>query len=107
PPAPYDIPADTRILAVSGDYTLTLTDGVSTEAYSAITIHDFLAAIEARSALATVRGAVAADRAPGGMAVTDIPLRTDAHALPASAAGVEVFEVRSNAPTENITLTYL
>jgi hypothetical protein len=107
PAAPYDIPENTRLLSVAGDYTLTLTDGVVTETYTAVTIYDFLSQVEARSALATVRGVVAADRAPGGMAVTDIPLRTDAHALPPTGGRVEIVSVAPSAATENITLTHL
>ena len=106
PATAYEIPADVRLLQVAGDYALSLTDGVSTEAYAAVTIYDFLAQVEARSALARVRGLVARDTAPGGMAVTDIPLRTDAHALPATGGVVEVVEVAPTAPTENLTLTY-
>lgn len=109
PPAPYDVPADTRLLSVSGNYTLALTNGVATETYTAVTVFDFLGQVAARSALAVPRGAVALDRAPGGMAVTDIPLRTDAHALPAivptNGIRLEVIEVDPAAPTENITLT--
>lgn len=106
PATAYEIPADVQIHAVSGDYTLTLTDGVTTEAYTAVTIYDFLAAVDARSALARVRGTLARDTAPGGMAVTDIPLRTDAHALPATGGAVEVVSVSPSAPTELLTLTY-
>ncbi len=107
PATPFAVPADTRILAVEGDYTLVLTDGTVTETYTAVTVYDFLAQIEARSALAAVRSAVAADRAPGGMAVTDIPLRTDAHALPTSGPRVEVLSVAPDAATQNITLEYI
>lgn len=106
PATAYEIPADVRLLQVAGDYALSLTDGVSTEVYAAVTIYDFLSQVEARSALARVRGLVARDTAPGGMAVTDIPLRTDAHALPATGGVVEVVEVAPAAPTENLVLTY-
>lgn len=106
PATAYEIPVDVRVLQVSGDYTLALTDGVSTETYAAVTIYDFVSQVEARSALARVRGLVARDTAPGGMAVTDVPLRTDAHALPATGGVVEVVSVSPTAPTENITLAY-
>lgn len=113
-PAPvWDIPGDTRVLAVTGDYTLTLTDGVSPEVYEAITVHDFLAAVASRSALVEVLGVIALDRAPGGMGVTDIPLRTDAHALPPAVSvkstlvrGLVDVSVDPAAPTENITITH-
>ena len=106
PALPFDVPADVRVLEVAGDYTLTLTNGADTELYSAVTIYDFLSQVNARSALAQVRGLVARDTAPGGMAVTDIPLRTDAHAMPPTGGRVEVLEVAPTAPTQNITLTY-
>ena len=106
PATAYEIPADVRVVQVSGDYALALSDGVTTEAYTAVTIHEFLSAVEARSALARVRGLVARDTAPGGMAVTDIPLRTDAHALPPTGGVVEVQSVSPSAPTENLVLTF-
>jgi len=112
-PAPeYDLPTDTQLLAVSGDYTLTLTDGTTTETYHAITLYDFLTQVQARSAMIEVRGTIADDRAPGGMAVTDIPLRTDAHALPATksvqsiyATPLQAVAAAPTAPTENIKIT--
>ena len=109
-PAPeLEITTGTRVLAVTGDYTLTVRNGTATEIYpSCVTIYDFLAALQARSALVTVQSAVTADRAPGGMAATEIPLITDAHARPATGAPegvtVEVAQVASGAGTENLTL---
>lgn len=106
PAVPFEVPVDVRLLQVTGDYALSLTDGAATEAFTAVTIYDFLSQVEARSALAQVRGVVARDTAPGGMAVTEIPLRTDAHALPPTGGRVEVLGVLPTAPTELITLTY-
>ena len=113
PPLAYDVPENTRIRQVSGDYTLTATDGSETETYTAATMYDFLAQVQARSALVQVLGVVAQDRNPGGQAVTDIPLRTDAHALPAIASAqrgghrIEVGAVKPGAATQNITITCL
>jgi len=113
PPLAYDVPENTRIREVNGDYTLTVTDGVDTEVYTAVTMYDFLAEVQARSALIQVLGVVAQDRAPGGQAVTDIPLRTDAHALPVIAsatrggATLQVGTVSPSAATQNITITCL
>lgn len=113
PPLAYDVPENTRIRQVSGDYTLTVTDGSETETYTAATMYDFLAQVQARSALVQVLGVVAQDRNPGGQAVTDIPLRTDAHALPAIASAqrgghrIEVGAVKPGAATQNITITCL
>lgn len=113
-PAPaWDIPANTRVLAVTGDYTLTITDGVTPEVYEAVTVHEFLSAVASRSALVQVLGVIALDRAPGGMGITDIPLRTDAHALPPVVSvkstlvrGLVDVSVDAGAPTENITITH-
>jgi len=110
PPLVYQVPADTRVRAVTGDYTITVTDGTATEVYSAVTMYDFLTQVQARSALLQVLGVVAEDRTPGGQAVTDIPLRTDAHALPVIAsasrrATLQVGAVSPTASTENITIT--
>jgi len=110
-PAPeYEIPAGTRLLAVSGEYMLTVRRDTVSESYTGVTLYDFLAALRAQSALVEVVGTVAADRAPGGMAVTDLPLRSDAHVLPARASrsGAYLREVRCtpDAPTELITITH-
>lgn len=110
PATAYEIPADTRVESIAGDYTLTVTDGVTVETYTAVTVFDFASQLQARSGLVVVRGAVAADTAPGGMAVTDIPLRTDAHALPqisslrASGVRLQDIVVAPTAPTENIVI---
>lgn len=112
PPLAYAVPSDTRLRKVSGDYELSVTDGVLTEVYTATTMYEFLVQVQARSALVQVLGVVAQDRAVGGQAVTDIPLRTDAHALPVIAssnrgAPLRVIEVLPTAATENITVTCL
>lgn len=110
PATAYEIPADTRVESIAGDYTLTVTDGVTVETYTAVTVFDFASQLQARSGIVVVRGAVAADTAPGGMAVTDIPLRTDAHALPqisslrASGVRLQDIVVAPTAPTENIVI---
>lgn len=110
PAVAYEVPENTRVRAVAGDYELEVTDGVDTETYTATTMFDFLSQVQARSALLQVLGVVAEDRAPGGQAVTDIPLRTDAHALPVIASvrrpqSMVVGAVQPDAPTENITVT--
>lgn len=110
PAVAYPVAENTRIRQVAGDYTLTVTDGTATEVYTAVTMFEFLSQVQARSALLQVLGVVADDRAPGGQAVTDIPLRTDAHALPVIASvrrpvTLQVGAVQPTAPTENITIT--
>lgn len=113
-PAPAAwVAAGTRILEVSGDYRLTLADGVTSEVYTAVSVYDFLRQLAARSALVEVLGPVAEDRAPGGMAATDIPLRTDAYHLPVQAqisgpygaARLDAISVQPEAPTELLTIT--
>lgn len=115
-PAPQAAVAPgTRVMAVSGDYTLTLSDGTDTEIYTAVTVWEALTQIQARSALVTVSGVVAEDRAPGGMAVTDIPLRTDAYAMAvdaqiSSAYGIKRLDgvsVEPDAGTEIVTIERL
>ena len=115
-PAPtWNVPEDVRVQGVSGDYSLSLSDGVTTETYSAITLYDFLSAVQSRSALIEVVGVVVADTAPGGQAVTDIPLRTDAHALPVEAkvsgqyakTYLDDVTVAPAAPTENVRIQCL
>lgn len=113
PALPYAIPADTAVRAVTGGYTLTLSNGSTTETYSAVTVYGFLTAVQGRSALVEVIGVVAPDAAPGGMAVTDISLRTDAYALPviASIKGaygsplLEGLTIAPDAVTENLIVT--
>lgn len=110
PPLVFQVPENTRVRAVAGDYTISVTDGVDTETYTAVTMYEFLAQVQARSALLQVLGVVAEDRTPGGQAVTDIPLRTDAHALPVIAsttrrATLQVGAVAPGAATENISIT--
>lgn len=113
PPLVYDVDADTQIEAVTGDYTLTVTDGTTPETYTAVTMYDFLTQVQARSLLIQVLGVVAQDKAPGGQAVTDIPLRTDAHALPIietvanKLAEITVGDVAVDAATQNITVICL
>jgi len=114
-PAPaYRIPADVAVLQITGDYQITVEQGLVSEVYDAVTVYGFLRAVQSRSALLDVIGAVAEDRAPGGMAATDIPLRTDAHALPPTnetkpffaknLQGVEI--LNPAAPTENLTIAW-
>lgn len=113
PPLAYDIPENVRIRSVTGDYTLTVTDGTTTETYTATTLYDFLSQVQARSTLVQVLGVVAADHAPGGQAVTDIPLRTQAHALPVIASIIRngatmlVGDVDPATATQNVTVVCL
>lgn len=97
------ISAGTAVLAVTGSYTVAVTDGATTETYTGVvTFHDLVAALAA-STLLQVVGVAAADRAPGGSAAVDIPLRTSAWLL--SSAGdvaLDDIVVHAAAPTQKI-----
>lgn len=112
PAVPYEVLSDTVAEAVTGDYEISVSNGVTTETYRAITVYDFLREARARSALLEVRAAVVNDRTAGGMATVEIPLRTDAYALPATVTTkvdtrVVLGDARAGAVTENISLKYL
>lgn len=111
PPIVRDLPAETPVYALSGACGVTVTAGATVETYpSIITLFDLLNALKTRSNLIDVAGVVIEDQTPGGMAVDELPLRTDAYALPASYSGNAAFPgmgavtVPPTAPTEIITL---
>lgn len=82
------VPAGARVKFVTGDRTVTLTDGITPETYAGIvTLYDLLSTIQTTSALVAVDGVIANDRAPGGMAARDLVTRTDAHVLPSTGSG--------------------
>ena len=112
PPLVRDLPAETPVYALSGSYTVTVTAGATVEQYPGIvTLFDLLNALKTRSNLIEVQGVVVEDRTPGGMAAEDLPLRTDAYALPATYTGNAKFPglgavtVPAMASTEILTLT--
>ena len=90
-PAPVaSHPKNTPVWTVSGTYTVTVSDGVTTENYTGITtLFDLLTAIRGRSELIEVIGVVSDDRAPGGMGSRELPLQTDAYAWPVEIEGSE------------------
>lgn len=94
------LPAKARVFPITGAYAVAVSDGASTENYTATTLHDFLDALSA-SALLEVAGVVAADRTPGGASAIDLPLRTSAWVARAE-GGVEYLPAPS-APTETVT----
>lgn len=105
-----DFAAGSTVHTVSGTYSVTVTDGVTPETYTAlVTLYDFLLALNA-SALVEAVGVVANDLKPGGMAAIDLPIRTAAFALPVVASAPERMPdlqsvvVRSDAPTETVTV---
>ena len=81
-------PKGAKVYAVTGGYRITVTDGVVTETYgdtgagqaAIVTFNDLLTALQA-SSLVEVAGVVVADRAVGGQAAVDVPLRTSAWLL--------------------------
>lgn len=73
-----DSPVNSPVQAVTGTYSVTLTDGLTPETYASLkTLYDFLRAL-ASSALVTVVGVIANDRAPSGQNAIDLPIRTSA-----------------------------
>ena len=107
-----NVPAGTPVLAVTGGYVVTLTDGVASETFGDVdaaqpaieSFHDLLLAL-ADSALVEVAGVVAADRTVGGQAAIDVPLRTQAWllALGGKVALADV-AVPPGAPTQAVTV---
>lgn len=100
-----DLAAGTRVWAVTGGYTVTVTDGTDTETYAGmITFYDLLSALTA-SALVEVTGVVAADRRIGGQAAIDVPLRTAAWLYSLSGkVRLGSVDVPPAAPTQAVTI---
>ncbi|MBK7542450.1 MAG: hypothetical protein IPI57_11850 [Candidatus Competibacteraceae bacterium] len=112
PPIVRDLPAETPVYALTGSYAVTVTAGATIEPYPGmVTLFDLLNAIKTRSNLVDVLGVVVEDKTPGGMAADELPLRTDAYALPAAYAGNAKFpglgavDAPADAPTEIVTIT--
>ena len=75
PPIVRDLPAETPVYAVTGSYTVTVTQGATVETYtSLVTLFDLLNALKTRSNMIEVDGVVVDDRTPGGMAAEDVPV---------------------------------
>lgn len=100
----------TPVYTVTGDYTVEVTDGTTTETFPGgggsqiVTFHDLLRALQA-STLVQVAGVVAADRSVGGQAAIDVPLRTTAWLL--SLGGqvrLQDVVVPSTAPTQSVSV---
>lgn len=97
-----------QVHTVTGNYTVVVTDGVTTESVSGATLYDVLLALSA-SALIEVVGIIANDQRPGGQAAIDLPIRTSAFALPVVKAREDMpdlvgLTVAATAPTEVLTL---
>lgn len=107
------VPAGARVRTVTGGYTVTVTDGTTTETYSGVvTPWDLLRQIQAAGAgaLLAVDGAAAADRTPGGLAGREWGLRTAPWASPVQGHGsqyatdLEALTVPAGAPTQAVRL---
>ncbi len=112
-PAPVrDVPAGTRVYAVTGARTVTLTDGTDTDTLEDIvTLYDCLDAIRSDSTLVAVEGAIVNDRAPGGQGVTDLSVWTQPYVQSLQADGTDHVEraeigliAGPAAPTETLTI---
>lgn len=110
PAAATDYAAGDLVHTVTGDYTVTITDGGTTETYAGVvTLYDFLLALNA-SALVEVVGVVALDARPSGIAAIDLPMRTQSVLLsvvrdPGSLPDLTNVTLADHAPTETITIT--
>lgn len=105
-------PKGTKVYAVTGGYRITVTDGVVTETYgdtgagqaAIVTFYDLLTALQA-SSLVEVAGVVVADRAVGGQAAVDVPLRTSAWLLALGGkVQLQAVTVPDQAPTQTVTV---
>ena len=105
-----DYTEGSTVHTVSGDYTVAITDGTTTETYSGITSLYSLTDALTASALVEVVGAVGNDGKPNGIAGIDLPIRTSAFALPITASdpermpGLVDVSVSASSPTETVTL---
>lgn len=93
------------VYAVSGTYTVTVSDGVATETQPGVTtLYDWLLALSG-SALLRVDGALVRDERPGGMAAIDLPLRSSAW-LKEMRGSIRPQELRiaPNGPTQTVTV---
>ena len=105
-----DYAEGSTVHTASGDYTVAITDGITTETYSAITSLYSLTDVLAASALVEIVGAVGNDGKPNGIAGIDLPIRTNAFALPITASdpermpGLAEVSVSATSPTETVTL---
>lgn len=100
-----DVKIGTIVNFVTGDYTVELRNaGGVLETYANVTtIYDLLNAIKTTSSRLVVEGPVTYDRAPGGQALAELAVRTDAHA--ATNTGFTEVTVLSTTPTELIEAT--
>ncbi|MDG4595478.1 MAG: hypothetical protein P9F75_07260 [Candidatus Contendobacter sp.] len=109
PPAITDYAEGDLVHTVTGDYTVTVSDGVTTETYpGVVTLYDFLLALNA-SALIEPVGVVANDKKPAGIAAIDFPIRTQSYLLAVSHSSpgmpdLQNVAITDDAPTETVTL---
>jgi hypothetical protein len=105
-----DYPAGTKILFVSGSYSVAISNGGAPETHPGIvTVYDFLNAIKTSSTLCDVDGVIANDRTSSGQAAKDFPVRTKARALLSTGTGSKAAKgfvdvsIGSTANTELVT----
>lgn len=74
-----DYPQGTKVKFVTGDRSVEITDGVTTDTLPAIvTVFDFLNLVKTASVLCDVEGVVADDRTPTGQSAHELNLHTNA-----------------------------
>jgi len=109
-----DYAAGTRVLFVSGSYTVSIIDDggsppVTDTLTGVVTVYDFLNAVKTTSTLCDVDGVIANDRSPTGQAAREFALRTEARALLSTGEGSKAatgfidITVEPDANTELVT----
>lgn len=106
------VPAGSSVWAVSGTYSITVTDGVTTETFPGLqTVFDALTALNT-SSLVIVDGGVIQDTHANGMAIDDLSTSTGSFLQSLVAGGgldvqhaVINLTVADGAPTELLTIT--
>lgn len=113
-PAPVrDVQAGERVYSVTGARTVTVTNGVTTNTYTAVTtLYSLLSQIQGdAAALVEVVEPVTVDMAPDGMAITEMSVRTTSYLASQEREGTQFAKdadiglvVGASAPTESLVI---
>lgn len=107
-----DVPAGTVVQAVSGTWSVSISNGVDTEPFAGLTtLYSALAAIRDGSDLVEVVGPIVNDRLPGGQGAVDVSVWTQSYLASLIADGTDYarevdigLEVGESAPTEQLSI---
>lgn len=108
-----DVHKGSKVHAITGTRTVTVTDGVTPETYTGIvTPYDALTAIRDGSSLIKVEGPIVNDRLPEGQGINELSVRTRSYVVGVDVAGNGAIEraelviaVDNNTPTETLEIT--